>query len=235
MSRYWIGAASGAAMLLAAPSVFAETRMIDQPAFDAVGIASGITAEITAGPAQSIEIEAESAGVIDEVRMRVVGGSLEVWIDWSIFDLFASFDRKITVRITAPEIRAIEASSGANVVANGVTGDRVSLEASSGAGLTAVAVNGQRYSIEASSGANITVDGTCDFADVEASSGAHIDAKALTCTETEAETSSGAHVEVFASTTVDAEASSGSGITVHGEPSDRNEDTSSGGDVSFAD
>ena len=188
-----------AAALFAAGPALAETRTIELPPFTAVSIASGINATITVGGTQSVEAEAPTADILNELKIRVVNGRLEAWVDWSIFDLFDfARDRQLYLRIAVPSVTALEASSGADVTATGVTGDTLSFEVSSGADLTASAVTGADYRLEVSSGAHLTIDGTCTKASIDISSGADIEASKLLCAEVDVDSSSGANAAVFA-------------------------------------
>jgi hypothetical protein len=230
-----VAAALALSALLIAPPALAETRTIELPPFTSVSIASGINATITVGGTQSIEAEAPSSDILNELKIQVVNGKLEAWVDWNIFQLFDFGQRRqLHLRIAAPSITALEASSGADIIATGITGDTLSFDASSGASLTANGVIGVRHDLNASSGADLAVDGTCNKASIEVSSGADIHAERLLCSDVEAGASSGADAAVFASVSVKAGASSGGNLVVHGNPPAFEDDTSSGGDVERA-
>jgi hypothetical protein len=240
--------------LMAGPAVSAQ-KTIELPPFTSIHLTSGIDANVKVGGTQSIEASAPDAGVLDEMKIRVVNGELEAWFDWSIFDIFPSNERNVVLTITVPDLEGVqasagsdidvtgmagdslelEASSGARIDAAGVTGDSVALEASSGARINATGISGKAISIETSSGANIEVEGSCTSASVEVSSGSDIDAKDLQCEDVSATASSGADTSVFASKSVVADASSGGNITVHGSPALVDNETGSGGDVTIED
>lgn len=222
--------AATAAVLLATPAL-GETRTLDLPPFTALDISSGIDAKVTVGPAQSVLLEAADAGLLEEVQIRVEDGVLRAWIDWSIFDLFSAGERDVTLTIEVPALGAVEASAGADVTAEGISGQELSFSASSGADLSVTGVAGGNIRIDVSSGAGARLTGTCTSARFSVSSGADIHAEALHCETVDADASSGAHAEVFAAKSVKAEASSGAGIVVHGNPSSMAQETSSGGDV----
>jgi hypothetical protein len=234
MRGFALLAAAAATLMFAVPAA-AESRTIDLPPFTSVDISSGIDAVVTVGGAQSVEAEAPTAEILDEVQFRVENGTLKAWIDWSIFDLFSlGLDRQITLTISALEITGAEASAGADVDVTGAAGGQLYFEASSGADLTATAVAGGAVDLEASSGGGLHLDGTCTNANVGASSGASLDAEKLLCADVVVGASSGADAAVFASASVDAEASSGGHVVVHGNPTKFETDSSSGGDVETA-
>jgi hypothetical protein len=224
-------AATAAATLMATGATQAETRTLDLPPFTGVDISSGINAEVTIGAEQSVEIEAPEAESLERMQVRVVNGTLQASIDWSIFDLFGDWNRQAKIRITAPEINSLEASSGAYIVAAEIAGDKLTFSASSGASVKATGVTGETQALDASSGASIEVDGACAVAEIDVSSGADISAEELLCADIVVRASSGAHAAVFASKSAKAEASSGGGIVVYGNPPTFEQDTSSGGDV----
>ncbi len=249
-----VAATLAATFALVAP-VFAAEKTIELPPFTSIHLTSGIDANITVGGTQSIEASAPDAGVLDEMKIRVVNGELEAWFDWSIFDIFPSNERGVVLTISVPDLAAVEAaagsdidvtgmagnsleleaSSGARIDATGVAGDSVALEASSGARINATGISGKAIRIESSSGANVEVQGSCTSVSVEASSGSDIDAEDLQCEDASAKASSGADTSVFASKSVVTDASSGGNITVHGSPPQVDNETGSGGDVTIAD
>jgi hypothetical protein len=252
--RIFAGMMATTLALMAGPAMAAQ-KTIELPPFTSVHLTSGIDANITVGGTQSVEADAPDAGVLEDMKIRVVNGELEAWFDWSIFDIFPSNERGVVLTISVPELVGIDASagadidvtgmagdsldlessSGARIDANGVAGDSLALDASSGARINATGVVGKAISIESSSGANVEVDGSCTSASVEVSSGSDIDAKDLQCEDVTAKASSGANTSVFASKSVAADASSGGNITVHGSPARVDDETSSGGDVTIAD
>ena len=225
-----VAATLAAAFALVAP-VFAAEKTIELPSFTSVHLSSGIDATITVGGAQSIEATAPDAGVLDDMKIRVVKGKLEAWYDWSIFDIFPSNERNVVLTISVPDLAGIDASSGADITVTGMAGDSLALDASSGGGINATGISGKAISLEASSGANIDTSGSCTSANIQVSSGAHIQAKELLCESANAEASSGANANVFASKSVVADASSGGNIVVSGSPPAVESDASSGGDV----
>ena len=158
-----VASALAATFAFLAIPVFAAEKTIELPAFTAVDISSGIDAEITVGPAQSIVAESPDPVVLDRMQIRVVDGQLKAWFDWSIFDVLSlGTDRPDhSENHRFPSSAAAEASSGADVAVTGMTGDALSLEASSGAGLKATGVAGGTVAIEASSGAGVDAAGAC--------------------------------------------------------------------------
>jgi hypothetical protein len=216
-------------LALASPAL-AETRTFEVDPFTAVEISSGIVGIVTSGAPQAVEAEAGNAAVLNRLHVEVRGGRLSVGIDWNLLDYLFTFGQHppITVRVSAPSLNSVAASSGANVDARGLAGE-FELGSSSGASLDASGVTAAQATAEASSGGGITVTGRCDRLVVEASSGGHVAAGELSCKEVDAEASSGGYAEVSASEEIEADVSSGGHVAVRGNPARTDYESSSGG------
>ncbi len=220
------------ALLLTTPGFAADQTYNDLPAFTAIHVASGIDAVVTVGPAQSVAASAPTAEHLADIKVEVRDGTLKVWRDWDFFDLFGDRgDTQTRFTITAPKLESADASSGADIEVNGLTGENVWLEASSGAGLKAIGVQATNVEVDVSSGGQITADGTCTTLEVDTSSGAGAHLHDLACTHAEAEASSGSSARISITGDLRAKASSGAGISVQGKPTTTKIDESSGGHV----
>lgn len=223
--------ATGAVALFLATPALAVDRTETVDTFTAVDISSGINAKIIVGGAQSVVASAPNQDELDMIKVEVKNGTLRAFIDWSIFDLFSFGEREINLAITVPALVTAEASSGADVDIDGMTGDVIRLRASSGADLNATHVTGTGVDADASSGADLDVDGSCDTIKANASSGADLDAENLVCKTGDFNASSGSDLDTFASVSAKANASSGAGITIHRKPPTLDQEESSGGDI----
>jgi hypothetical protein len=231
-------AAGAVALLLTTPGLglAADRTYNDLAPFTAIQIASGIDALVTVGPAQSVAATAPNAADLDEIKIEVRDGTLKIWRDWDIFDIFGDMgDRQARFTITAPKLDSAEASSGADVEVSGLSGESVWIEASSGADLDATDIQATNVEVDVSSGADVTANGTCTKLEVDVSSGADANLGNLHCTEGEAEGSSGSDATIHVGSTLRAKASSGSDITVKGKPTTTKIDESSGGTITFVD
>ena len=239
-----IAALSAAAMVLAfgiSPSASAETRTFDLPAFDAVTVTSGVDAEIIVGGDQSVRAEAESGDILDKLELSVRNGRLTIEIDRNFLDFifdgglseWFSGGPKVTVHLTTPVLTELEARSGSDVRARGMTGDNLSIDASSGATIDARELTADFVAVDGSSGAWAGVSGTCSRLQGDVSSGAQLSLSELICRDVRVEASSGARASVYATESIEAEASSGGKVGVSGGPREIEVDTSSGGDVDF--
>jgi hypothetical protein len=220
---------------LATMAAQAESRTYNFDAFTAVDISSGINAEIMVGPAQTVRAESPHVEELDELIIDVRNGKLSAHADWNLLDLFSLGERQITLHITVPALDSAEASAGADIDVTGISGDTVTLSSSSGADIDAKAAAGGSFRIDVSSGADINVDGTCNTAKVNVSSGSTLRAEKLECADVDIDASSGATARIFAGASLKANASSGADIEVHGKPSQVDEEESSGGDIDIED
>lgn len=229
-------AAGAVALAIAIPGVgLAADRTYDLPPFTAIDISAGVDAVVTVGGSQSVAATARDHSSLDELRVEVRDGTLKVWRDWDILDLFEFGRDETKMTISAPTLTGAESSAGADVAVSGLSGETVWLEASSGADLKATDMQATNVEIDVSSGADLSANGTCTSLDVEISSGAHAEIADLACTDAEVEASSGAGVTLRASGSLRAEASSGADITVKGKPKTSNVEESSGGEVTIED
>lgn len=150
----------------------AESRTLELPAFHAVDVSSGLTAEITAGPAQAITIESNSTADLDDLRVDVRDGTLYFWYEWNFGNLLWALDRNVTVTVSAPEIDRVEASVGASIEATKLDCADAEFDVSSGASLNLTA----RATIDGdvSSGGSAVIYGKPEVRQLDTSSGGSI-------------------------------------------------------------
>lgn len=201
---------SALALALSTNAAFAAEETYNLSGFDAVSVSAGIEAIVTVGGDFSVRAESTQAG-LDKLDIKQRGASLDIGRKNMNFSFGKS--PKVTVYISMPALKALDASSGSHTEATGVAGGP--------------------FAIDASSGAHAELTGACDNLSVDVSSGAHIEAEALKCKSATADASSGAHASIFASESIVADASSGGHIEVFGGPEEVNIDKSTGGSISI--
>lgn len=223
--------------LLAITSVQAASRTYDTATFSEVSVSSGISAVVEVGKPQAVSAEATTDALLDRLDVRVRDDKLEIAFKWDVLDWFFTLGqmRTATVHVSAPQLKAVESSAGANVDAHALTGDNLRFAVSSGASLSADAIKAGHVTLDSSSGGNLTVSGSCDQLIANSSSGGNLAGTALSCANVNANASSGGHADVTATQSINANASSGGGITIHGKPAQTNINSSSGGSTAFAD
>ncbi|NRA29452.1 MAG: DUF2807 domain-containing protein [Parvularculaceae bacterium] len=197
---------------LSIATAHAETESYDLSGFDSVKASAGVNVVVEVGSSFSIELETE--GDVDQAKVEVRGDTLYLSRqsrNGMRLNLGRSASYNFTV--TMPSLSGASTSSGADMEVSGISGGDISLAASSGSDLVA--------------------NGTCDTLTADASSGSDIKAFGLSCDNVEADVSSGADIEVTANSSLEADASSGGSVVVRGNPSERDIDRSSGGNVRF--
>lgn len=185
-------------------NIISETRNVD--VFEEIKVSEGIEATVSNGPL-AVRVEADD-NLIGYIRTRVSNGKLKVDLDNMNVD-----DAHLKVFITAPDIRNVSASSGAEVDIEGVLKNTqaVEVDASSAAEIRG-SIDAPEVQLESSSGAELEIKGRTRTLSASASSGSRIDAEGLLSETATVRSSSGSTVRVFASVQLTAKASSGSSI-----------------------
>jgi Putative auto-transporter adhesin, head GIN domain len=166
-----------------------ETRAV--AAFSRVSAGGGVKVEVTIGPTQSVELEAQ-ANLLPIIETQVREGTLEI----SSTENYSA-PRGITVTITVPAIDGITLSGGAQGRISGLGADRLQADVSGGAALRG--------------------DGVVATLEISASGGAQVHLFDVAATAVELSASGGAQLEVTAAERVSGAASGGSRVTVHGD------------------
>lgn len=204
------GALSAVVMSTALTANADTQKTYDFSDFDELDIAAGVEVVYTAGSDYSVVADFRKGGP-DDMKIREDGGRLYIskkaksgWGD----------TLRVTVKITAPDLNAVEASSGSSIRASGIKSDA--------------------FALKVSSGASAELSGTCGTMTVRASSGGSADAKDLKCKSVTANASSGGSAQAYASDSATSKTSSGGSVDIWGKPSDRTANQSvSGGSTSF--
>lgn len=194
----------------AANSQKTETRTVNS--FNAIDVSSGIDLYLKMGTTEEVKVVADD-DVIDDIVTEVKNGTLHIYMEKGNLFNFFNFGRSSArkVYVTVASLKRIHASSGSDVVLDVVY---------------------KNVSLDASSGADIKMSGKAKTVRASASSGGDINARNLEALVVHANASSGADVAVHATGEIYGNASSGGDIGYYGNPSVKNIDESSGGDVS---
>ena len=189
-----------AAILLVSPAS-AETRALS--GFESVSASGRVEVEIVIGSHYAVDLTGPR---VDQVITRVVAGRLEIE---TRRQNGPRRGRDAHVRITMPNLRALDISAGADVRAR--------------------AIAAGAFAIDASSGALADITGSCGALTIDISSGANVRAGGFRCAEVRAEASSGASAIVHAADAIAVDASSGASVRWDGEARAHHIDLSSGG------
>ena len=121
------------------------------------------------------------------------------------------------IYVSLPEVTALDASSGADLVGrNLIQADRVSLNASSGSDIQ-VELSADEVDADTSSGADIKLSGKANLLYANASSGSDIKATNFEASVCHADASSGADISIHVTESLVADASSGADIRYSGD------------------
>jgi hypothetical protein len=196
-------------------------------AFESISVSAGIEVFLTQDSVLKVVVEADE-NLQEIIKTEVSKGELKIFPEKPI--RFAAAKR---VYVSFKTIHSLAVSSGAEVKSKmELKINSLDLSASSGAKIDLVmAVN--KLIVEGNSGAAIDLSGSAETLDVDGSSGVQIKMSSLQSKTCNAGASSGAGLKIFASEKITAKASSGGNIKVSGNPTGRNVEKSSGGDVSF--
>jgi hypothetical protein len=222
--------AAGVLALATFPAL-ADSKTYDVAAFDRAEFSSSVSATIVIGPTQSVVAEAADPAVLEDLRVQVVAGRLNVWLESDFWDLFSFRSDDVHVSVTVPALTGIVANSSADVKASGIAGEAIDVEVSSSASvvLTDLAVKSAR--LEASSSGDLVLDGTCVTASVQVSSSATVAGDRFECVDLDIDASSSAKARLFATGQVNADVSSSAKVELFGKPAHVDDDVSSSGDV----
>jgi hypothetical protein len=198
------------ALLAPLPALAGTTETYNYSGFDELDISAGVDVTFVAAPEYSVEIEFEQGGP-DDMKLRQDGKRLFVsqktMRNWR-------HDVEAKVRISAPALREIEASSGSSIKASGLAAELLT--------------------IDASSGASIVADGECGSMKIVANSGGNAQARKVECRKVAANASSGGSVSAYASEAAHSHTSSGGSVDIYGNPADREANNPvSGGSTNF--
>jgi hypothetical protein len=205
-----------------------ETRNVSN--FKGVDVSAGIDLYITMGETESVKIVADD-DIIDRIITEVKDGVLHIyvkqnnWFNWSGKETRKAY-------VTVKELNRIEASSGADVISeNTLKGEGLKISVSSGANVN-VDVYYKNLDVNASSGSDAKIRGKVKNLTADSSSGSDINAGELESVFCKASASSGSDVTVNVSDELQANASSGADVKYYGNPSVKDINESSGGNVS---
>ena len=199
---------------LFAASAFAAsantTEAYDFTGFDELDISAGVEVIYENSSAYSVVADFRRGGP-EDMKLRQDGDRLYIsrkmksgWGD----------KVRVTVRVSSPDLNAVEASSGSSIEATGISAED--------------------FDLKVSSGASAELSGTCSNLDLKVSSGGNADAKDLHCRTLSATASSGGSADAYASESATGKTSSGGSINVWGNPPDRSANHSiSGGSTDF--
>jgi len=201
-----------AILSLSATAALARAEDRNVPDFNAVNVASGIRATVEIGPRRPVHVEADD-DVLALLETTVEDGTLNIGFKphsrWS-------GERRVTVTIQTPELRAIGASGGAIVRATFTRADESSIEASGGSEIRARGIDAARLAIHGSGGSQFDVQGRADSLNLEMSGGSRLHGRDLSVKDVDVQASGGSEGELRANGRIRGSLSGGSEMHVRG-------------------
>ena len=205
-------------------NVLTEERPVSE-SFTAIRGSAGLDVVLEQGDEAKIVVEADE-NLLDIIETEIVEGKLKIGTKENI-----GRSKAKKVYVTYTSLNTIEASSGADVIANSVVkSENLTLDCSSGSDLE-VDIFAKYVIAETSSGADLKVSGKATNLDASASSGSDLNAKDLLVINCTADVSSGAEITVNVKEKLISETSSGGDVHYYGNPGNvsKNESKSGGG------
>lgn len=217
------------ALVPALAQTAAQVRPVAQ--FHAIKVGSGIALDLTAGHTQRVEASAETDVLRDRIKTTVEDGVLVIKYETPDDNVRRNTSTQhLRVAVTADQLTALEAGSGAAVDAKGdYAAPNFQLDVSSGASLRADMATTD-LTVRQGSGSVVTLKGKAPHLDIRTGSGSVFNGKDLQTDKCEAQASSGSTLKIAVRETLVAEASSGASIKYQGAPAVTKR-TGSGGSV----
>jgi hypothetical protein len=195
--------------------------------YESISASAGIEVFLIQDSIVKVVVEADE-NLQDNIKTEVSDGELKIYPKKRI----RSYKAK-KVYVTFTSIHSLAATSGSDIKSKSeLKLPSLDLSASSGANIN-ISLIITDLNVEGSSGSDIDLTGTAANLSVDGSSGTNIKASKLQSKICTAGASSGAKLKIYVSDKIIAKASSGGNISVKGNPTERDIEKSSGGDVSF--
>ena len=208
-----------------------ETEIRKEKNFDGIKVSAGIDLYITMGNNEEVKIVADD-DIIDDIITEVKDGTLHIYMKRNNWFNWGRLNQTRKAYVSVKQLKEIDASSGSDVRSeNTLEGEDIEIEASSGSDVELALVY-KNISLNTSSGSDAKLSGKAKRFTAEASSGSDISARDLETSICKVRVSSGSDATVNVSDELYARASSGADVRYYGNPTVKDTDESSGGDIS---
>ena len=205
--------------------VVKEERKVSD--FKGVAVNNGINLLLSQGTTEKVVVETDE-NVLPYIRTDVSDGVLRIGVKGNI-----NSTKCMNVYVTVKELNSLEAGSGSRIkTENKIQAGNLKVSASSGTNMVAE-FDCSNLDVSASSGSSVVISGSAKSIAADSSSGSAVVAPDMKAEKGDISASSGSAVVVQVTKELKANASSGGHITVTGNPSVRDTDSSSGGSVHF--
>ncbi|MBC7893070.1 MAG: DUF2807 domain-containing protein [Sphingobacteriaceae bacterium] len=181
--------------------------------FDSIDIHNGVRMLVTQGPVFRVAVKGTPAG-INRLAVQQTGRTLRAYHRFGFWFRF----REVTLLVTVPELRAVEASGACLVQISGFENGRaLDLEAT---GATVIKFSGQaeRLRAEATGASRINLTGQCEHLDAKVVGASSFDAFELQAQTAHVECVGASNAHVLVARELSAEAVGASSIRYQGNP-----------------
>lgn len=212
---------------LFAQGKYTETRKV--PTYETIDVCCGIDIYLSEGSHSDLKIEVSHEKLLSGLTTVVRGNELSVSYDDKKFK--RPRNTQIKIYMSANNLRAIEATSGAGVYSRTtLKAADIKLSATSGADIK-LDLNARNVACSSTSGSDIVLKGSAEYASLKATSGSDIDLSDMTVQRVDADATSGSDIKVHVVKEINGRASSGADVIYSGNPEKVNKKQSSGGTV----
>ena len=199
--------------LLTLGSALAQTRAV--PAFHAIKVSGGIELVLTAGAAQRVEVSTEPAELAQYLTTTVDDGTLVLRFEHPNGNVRS---QHLRVAVTADQLTALTAGSGAAVTAHGAfTASTFVLDAASGAAVRADLATSD-LTVRQHGGSVVNLNGQATKLVLDVNGGSVFSGNDLAAATCQVQANGGSIVKLNAKDSLTATANGGSSIKYHGSP-----------------
>jgi hypothetical protein len=197
----------------------AKTESREVGGFSEIEVGNAIQLDVVVGEPAEVTVSADD-NILPLVKTVLAGDRLKIYVDESF-----STDLGVQVKITTPELKALEGSGASRITAGRITGDAFSLGLS-GASTCDLASDAEALEVTLSGASRSSLVGVTQQLTIECSGASHVDATKLTADKVHAEVSGASSARVFANQELAATASGASNVRYAGNPAKVAQDVS---------
>lgn len=212
-------------------TTWAEGETYGLSGFDGVSVAEGIHVHVTQGGEFEVVAESDDIRQLELLDLDVAHGTLQASMRNRPFSRLLAEAPRVTIEVTMPSLVRVEASSGAEFVADMMNGSVLAVSSSTGALVGIDELAGGTLSTGVSTGGSVRITrGNCTSLSAELSGGASLEMDGVICADATIAASSGSQGAIYANS-ITADARSGASIRVFGSPEVIGIEESSGGEI----
>lgn len=206
-------------------SMNVSTQKREISSFNAIEASGAVKIELLQNNEIGLTIEADD-NLIELIITEVTDSVLKIRLNEKV-----GRHKALDVKVDFVTLQALKASAGASISSvNTIVGLALRHIISSGA-ISNLELDFESLTIESSSGAHSTLTGKVREVFINSSSGAMVDARELVAEKATVKSSSGAINHIFVNNEMSIDASSGAIVNYYGQPTVRNQKTTSGGTI----